>query len=455
MKPDFIRKAADKLQLDRATAYAVAARIWQVLSGQVTALLIVFCLTGIEQGYYYAFLGLLGMQVFVELGLHVVLINTASHEWALLQTVDGRVEGAPQAISRLATLTRISVRWYLVAAGLFIIGVSAAGIWFFRGGTETEWAAPWLVLVLLTGLQLGLLPMTSILEGCGQLPTINHQRFWQGIAGSAVVWGLMSSGLGLWALCGSAAVRLSGEGYLALVRYRDFFVSLREQNHGDIIDWKTEIYPLQWRIAVQGTLHWFATHLAGLILFKVHGQAVAGRFGLLWTVLTALQGASLAWIDTRRPLFGRLIAERNFEELDRQFSRLSRISMTLMGLGGSLFTFGVCLLEAFPNPIFTRIAARLPEAGSTAVFSLAFMIYQAALCTNIYVRAHKQDPFLRVAVISSVTVAVLVCWLGSKYSILGTGIGYLIGVGFVQTPLWVFIWYQFRKQHHVTAEHGE
>ena len=73
-----LRRCALRLGVDRAIGFAVLARFWQLLTGPVTQLLIVFCLTEVEQGYYYAFMNLLAMQIFVELGLHVVLISYTS-----------------------------------------------------------------------------------------------------------------------------------------------------------------------------------------------------------------------------------------------------------------------------------------------------------------------------------------------------------------------------------------
>lgn len=459
MKLQSIRETAQRYGVDKAVGYALAARVWQLLTGQITALLIVFCLSDIEQGYYYAFLYLLAMQVFVELGLHVVLINVASHEWSHFKITDEGIQGNPDALSRMSSLCRTASRWYGIAAALFIGGVSAAGYFYFSGDSpaspepaeliEVKWWGPWFTLVILTGLQLSLLPRTSVLEGCGQLSVINMVRFRQNVAGSIVVWTMMYCGAGVWALCGSAAVRLIGETWLAVIRYRPFFASLESGQSGASIDWKQEVLPLQWRIAVQGVLHWFATHLTGLVLFRTHGEVVGGRFGLMWTVFTAIQSGSLAWVETRRPLFGRLIATQNYEKLDREFFRLSRISITLLSVGATLFCVGVYVVNAFPNDIFSRIASRLPDLWSTAIFGTAFIAYHPALCTNLYVRAHKRDPFLVPATLSSLTIASLVYWLGIRYGIRGSGIGYLLGVSAVQTPLWVTIWYVTRRSWHM------
>ncbi|MEO1984587.1 MAG: hypothetical protein ABGZ24_29075, partial [Fuerstiella sp.] len=117
MSLQLLKKIGHHLGVDTAVGYAVAARGWQLLTGQLTMLLIVFCLTEVEQGYYYAFFYLLAMQIFVELGLHVVIISVASHEWSQLRIVDDQVAGDPHALSRLASLSRMAARWYLLAAG--------------------------------------------------------------------------------------------------------------------------------------------------------------------------------------------------------------------------------------------------------------------------------------------------------------------------------------------------
>lgn len=449
-------RLARRLGMDRAIGFAVLARFWQLLTGPLTQLLIVFCLSEVEQGYYYAFMNLLAMQVFVELGLHVVLINVASHEWSGLQLTANGPAGDECRLSRLVSLGRTAVCWYTVAGLVFVAGVTIAGSMFFSDLTDASgqpyagiaWLAPWCTLVLLTGLQLIILPLTAILEGCDQLRVVNRVRFWQAIIGSLAVWAAMWWGLGLWALCASAAVRLLGEVCLVAVCFRHFFRPFRRAPAADRVDWFREILPLQWRMAVQGALLWFANHLALLVVLKYHGAEAAGRYGMMATVLVALQAASLSWIETRRPVFGQLIAERRWEELDETFFRMSRISISLLAIGGSLFTLGVWIVGLLPGWFFERIAARLPGVLPTLLLSAALIVMQLAQCTNIYVRAHKRDPFLLAAVVSNLTIAALVFLLGREYGAVGVAGGYLLGVCLVQVPWWVAIWSRTRRNWH-------
>lgn len=445
----------NRFGVDRAVGFAVLSRGWQLVTGPVTQLMVIFLLSAVQQGYYTTFLNLLAMQIFVELGLHVVVINVASHEWAQLRLEQGRIAGNSEAAARLGTLWKGSVKWYGVCAVIFFLAVSAFGYAFFDTTAvdglnplpQEEWLPAWLVLVVLTAGQLLLLPSTSLLEGCGQLPVLNRFRFWQGVAGSVAVWVTLVCGFGLWALCVSAAVRLVGETWLVRGRYRSFFDSLRTKE--SIVGvWKNEVQPLQWRMALQGALLWFASHLAGLVLFNQHGAAAAGRYGMMLTIMTAMQAASLAWIETRRPLFGGLIAERQYDKLDDLFFRMSRISVGLLSAGVIVFAAGVEVASWSSHWFLERISERLPNSSTVLIFGVGLIVMQLAQCTNIYVRAHKKDPFLLAAVVSNVVIGILVFALGYKFEIEGVAWGYSLGITFVQTPLWVGIWYRTRKAWH-------
>lgn len=455
----FLKRAFRKAGIDGAVEFAVLAKLWQLLTGPLTQLILVVSFTKATQDYYYAFSSMLGMQVFIELGLHVVLINVSSHEWSRLSLQNGQIVGDVAAKSRLISLGRMMLRWYGIAALIFAATITVAGVLFFSktgidaGGEMSQrenvaWLTPWIALVVVNGLQLPLLPLTAILEGCNQLSVINRLRFWQAVAGTVVVWLALTCGFGLWSLMASAAVRLCGEFYLVAVRFRPFFAAFLSPPEHDQVDWKQEILPLQWRIAVQGILLWLANSMPLLLIFKNQPEGAAAQLGMTWTILTALQGASLAWIETRRPVFGALIAGRKFRELDQLFFRMMRLSMAIMTAAVMCFCLTVWWLETRSEWLFERLASRMLPVGPTAMFALAMVLLQFALCTNLYVRAHKRDPYLIASIVSSLTVAAFQVWLGKLFGGSGVAAGYLLGIACIQVPLWTLIWVRTRKEWH-------
>ena len=455
---NFSLRLANAMGVNRAVAFAIMSRFWQLFTGPVTQMLIILRLSSATQDYYYAFNMMLGMQVFVELGLHVVLINMASRDWAHLSLQDGEIVGDSRSLIRLVTLGRMAFKWYLTVAIVFMIGLIIAGIFYFDNidfkrlqalaDAETiRWLMPWVFLVLLNGVLLLLLPMTAILEGCHQLGPINRIRFWQGIAGSFFVWVTMAAGFGLWALVASAAVRTLGESYLVLVRYRSFFKPFARTlvGKGDL-NWRNDVLPLQWRMAIQGVVAWGANQMPILVILHFHPTSgEAGRLGMTWTILAAFQSACVSLIDTRRPQFGSLIAKGEFRELDQQFFRFTKLATFFMAVAGSFFTAFIWVIGMRNEWLPTRLSQHLLPAGPTLLLSIAFLTYLFIMCIGVYVRAHRVEPFLSASVVSCLALAATEFWLGREFGAFGVAAGYVTGVVLLLLPSYTWIWWRFRK----------
>lgn len=198
--------------VDRAAAFAIASRLWPLLSAPVTLFVIVLYFTPETQGFHYTFTSLLALQSFAELGLSIVIVNVASHEWSELSLDgEGRLTGAPHSHSRLVSLGRLVFGWYAVASLVFVVVVASIGYAFFsQSSTPTvPWQTPWLSLVFIAGLQLWLLSLTSLLEGCNQVETVQQFRLAQTVASSVAFWVVAAAGGGLWAGVSMAAARKS------------------------------------------------------------------------------------------------------------------------------------------------------------------------------------------------------------------------------------------------------
>jgi len=447
--------------LARAIAFSVFARVWQVCTGPVTQILLMAFLLPAARDYYYAFSSLLGMQVLIELGLHVVIINMASHEWAGLSLLHGRLDGQQSSRNRLISLGRRMGQWYRLAAMVFLAVLLTSGLYFFSSQSVTspeaaggiratvDWQYPWLALVFITAAQLTQLPWLSILEGCHQVELLNRTRFWQAVAGTATVWICLVTSCGLWTLVLSAAVRLAGDLWLIYGHYGKFFRDFEQDVAADQqVDWRHEILPLQWRIAVQGIMLWLAIQLPLLFVFRKQPEGDAARLGMTWSILTAAQGAALAWVETRRPLFGSLIAERQFAMLDRIFFRSARISIALMGLAAAGLIAVIWLAENSSHPLGKMLSAGLLPVRAAAVLAFGFVANQPGLCANLYVRAHKRDPFLVASVTSNLTTAFAQLSLGWVYGVDGIAAGYAAAVALVQTPLLLQVWWRTRRDWH-------
>jgi len=459
----FLRRWLNRLEVDQAVFYAVASRAWQFLAGPVSIFVITVCFTPGEQGYFYTFASLMGLQSLVELGLHGVLITLSSHEWSQLRLLpDGSIGGDSAARSRLASLKHNVTRWYAWVAILFILVCGVAGGLFLdqpqgistrSAGLTAElprsaWLPPWICLVTLNAGLLWAWAWTAMLEGCQQMAVVNRVRLLQFVCGSLIVWGGMAAGFGLWVTVASVAVRLAWDLWLIAVRYRNFWRSLAWSPEEHAISWRHEIWPLQWKVALAGIAGFVAYSLFTPVMYRSHGAVVAGQMGMTWTILTALESAAFAWVYARAPLFGVLIARRDWRELDRVFLRLLAISWSLYLLGIVGVTLGVAVLNAAPWDLARKLASRLLPLAPTAILAVAFLLAHGPRCQTVYIRAHKQDPLLIAGIIVHGLIGLLVVVLGHHFGPLGAAWGLLFVVAGLYVPWWTAIWFRCRHLWH-------
>lgn len=433
------------LEIDRAVFYAILLRLWQLVAGAGTLVLMTQFFSKETQGYYYTFASLVAMQTFFELGLNIVVINICSHEWSRLELDEtGAIRGEPRARSRLISLGRMLFRWYGAASGLFMVVAGAMGFYFLNKQPDVgvDWQSPWMVLAIASGLLLWTLPFNAMLEGCNQVATVNRFRLVQAIAANVAVWTVMMLGGGLWAAVAATTARLICDLYLLLFRYRRFFAPFLRSPGEQLISWKAEVWPLQWRLAVGGVFSYFAFFLLTPVMISYHGAVVAGQMGMTWTVVTAIQAAANAWVQTRAPRFGMLINEQNFGELDRVFRRVTSFAALAMILAGGTFW----LLHFGLNAFEYRLAGRLLEPLPTGLLLLAALVQLLANSLVYYVRAHKQEPFLVASVISNCLVGLAIWRLGSWYGPTGAAVGLLAENALFTLPIHWLIWMQCRRQ---------
>jgi O-antigen/teichoic acid export membrane protein len=435
------------MEVDRAVAFAVLAKVWGLFAGPVTLYLISIYLSPEMQGFYYTFLSLIALQSFVELGLYIVITQFASHEWANLELdQERRIKGDLPALSRLISLGRLVFKWYAGASAIFVLLVGAGGYIFLVQSPDPgiSWTSPWFVLVFLSGLQLWLSPFISLLEGCNQVKTINGFRLVQGVAGSCALWVTMFLGMGLWMVIVSSAVVLMVSLSLLLVYYRKFFEPFFKTTESTGIDWREEIWPMQWRLAVAGVLNYLIVSLYTPVIFHYHGSVAAGRMGMTWHLLVALSSLAMAWIATKVPRFGILISQKKYEELDRLFFRTASVSIFVIGTGGLVLWTLIYGLNQAQHPMAERLLGPLP-AG---LFCMGIVLGQVSQCQSAYLRAHKKEPFLVLNIVYSLANGLLVWGLGRQWGALGASVGYLSAMSLVCIPMSTIIWIRCRSEWH-------
>ncbi|MBF0491226.1 MAG: hypothetical protein HQM15_00405 [Deltaproteobacteria bacterium] len=446
----FIRKILKFFEVDYTLVIYLSSRIWSVFSGPLTIFFIYKYLEPKLQGFYYTFSSLVGLQIFFELAFSTVIIQFASHEWSNLNFDDqGYIIGEKTNLSRLKSLFQLTVRWYLVVSILFLAIVSIIGVLFFSKSHYEGlniWLFPWLVLVALSALQLFLLPIISILEGCNQLKTLYKYRFIQGVLGSIAFCILLGLKAKLWASLAQPVFLLLCNLAL-LIKYKNFIKSIYRTKQTDVINWKEEVLPMQSRLALAGLVNYFSFSLFNPVMFHYYGPVVAGQMGLTWQIVGAIQNIGIAWIQIKIPSFGILIAKKEYKSLDKIWFRNSIKSFFVLMFVVSLFSSLLIILKL--NHI--KILDRLLPIKEVVVFSLATIFFHITLCEAAYLRAHKKEVLTGMSVVGSLLIGLCVWFYGSKFGPIGAVSSYLIINAIVIMPWTTSIFYEYRREWHAEA----
>jgi hypothetical protein len=364
-----------------------------------------------------------------------------------LLDAEGNLAGDPEARSRLASLARFALGWYGVAAGILCIGLAIAGVVFFSASPAAgiSWFAPWLALCVTEAMVLMLLPLWSILEGCGQVRQVYGYRLVQVVLSSVAVWLAILSGAKLWTAPFASSVVLLWAWLFLGIRYGRFFRSLLAfQPTSCRIRWRQEIWPLQWRIALSWMCGYLSFFLFTPVLFQFHGPKVAGQMGMTWSLVGALSAISTTWVMTRVPRFGALISAGEYAELDRLALRLAITATCVAACGAVVIEALLTALHAW----YPRFAARMLPQLDVGLFLLATILLQAPIVMACYLRAHKREPLLRLSMISGLLSGLLTVVLGREYGSTGVGIAYLSVTTLISVPLTTLIWHRCRTEWH-------
>ncbi|MFP5277827.1 MAG: lipopolysaccharide biosynthesis protein [Acidobacteriota bacterium] len=402
----FLTIARQRLGIDRAVAYTAFGRIWSSLSGIVSVVLIAHLLSPTEQGYYYTFASLIALQLVFELGFTQVVMQLASHERAhLVIEPDGQISGDETAHARLASILQLVLRWYFLAAFLFVVALIPAGLYFFSShqhlGSAAHWKAPWICAATVAGFGFFLDPLFAFSEGCGYVAEVAHMRFKRAILGNFLGWAALAAHHGLYA----PALVLTGQvlvGSTWLWGRRAWLLGLLRLEVGRCkVSWKREIWPFQWRIAVSWISGYFVYQSFNPILFAYKGPAAAGRMGMSLSIANSLMFFAMAWVSTKAAPFGMLIAKKRYAELDSIFFKTLLQSTGVALAGAAILWAGVAYLSSIHSPYSYKILSPL----TFGLLLAAAIVNHLFASMATYLRAHKQEVLFQLSL--AIAVAVL------------------------------------------------
>lgn len=429
--------------LDFHVLVTLLFRGWTIVAGGTTVFLLPVWLSPAAQGYYFTFASVLALQIFFELGLNQIVMQMVSYEVAHLTAAeDGRLSGPSSHLGRLSSLAVLMNRWYGAAAISFALIGGIAGFAFFsKTGTEpmSVWLAVWIVLIISTAVNLRLSPGLAVMEGCGKVGQVARLRLVQSVIGYLLFWILLMAGAGLWAATAVPTVSAMCTGYWlknegSMLRW----LVGRPADIDNKLSWRTDVLPLQWRIAVSWMSGYLIFNLFTPVVFSRQGAAEAGRLGLALAVFSALSTVGMSWINAKAPNFTMHIARGERKELNSLFKAVFFRSTFTISLISVFFVFLVWCATKLGISQVHRIAS-LDVLAILVIVTIANSIVYALA---VYMRAHREEPMLP----HSVTVGALVAcavYFGSTYGVLFMMTSYMAIVLTIALPwaTWLFAKY--------------
>lgn len=450
-----IKKYIQKLGIDKSIAYSSGARIVQAFTGLMSIFFVAQFLTKTEQGFYYTFGSIVAIQVFFELGLTNIITQYVAHEASHLHWKDStHLDGEYKYHSRLAHLLRFSVRWYAVIGTVFFLILLGAGYWFFnyysRGNEEVRWEIPWILLSIGTVLKLFIAPLMSIIMGLDRVKEVMKMQFYQQLIIPLSTWiGLILD----WHLYVLGIASLLSVVYLisygCLTDLKNILRNLWEIQITEKVIYLKEIFPYQWKIALSWISGYFIYQLFNPVLFATEGAMVAGQMGMTLAVINGISSFSQSWINTKITLWSKLIALKEYFQLDKIFrTTMKQVSVVCLALI-FIFVAGLWGLRILDISLGNRFLNWLP----LICMVIAMYINQWIFGMATYIRCHKQEPF----VINAVSIGIFCCLstiiLGKACGVNGITFGYLV-LTFISL-IWVYsIFSRNKKKWHNNFQNG-
>jgi hypothetical protein len=338
------------------------------------------------------------------------------------------------------------LKWYSIAAVIFVCIMLAGGNSFF-GTTEglgIEWLGPWVTFSLVIGVNLVLLPVFYLLQGCNQVAQFWLYRLALQILNGIVLWASILMGAKLWSLSIAGFACIVWSILFLWQRYPHVIRLMFSEPTGPQINWSREVWPMQWRVALSWMSSSFTSQLFAPILFRTVGPSVAGRAGLTITLSNALVSLAGSWVNTRAPRFGILIAQRNFKDLDRLFRQAFVMSTAVASTGALTAWAGIWLLNLANSSLAERVLSPLPAA----MLLLASVITTIVTSLAIYLRAHKKEPLVAVLLLTSLATAVSAVLVASGSGADGVFACYLALLVFFQLPSSILVFRRSRRTWH-------
>jgi O-antigen/teichoic acid export membrane protein len=427
-------------------------RLVSTITAPITAVLVVVFLSPEEQGYWFAFLGMVTMTNYAEMGMGQVILQFAAHEAG--KSGEEARDQLSNDNGRLKSILRISLIFGGLAALLQFAMALPLGYAVFSSraaaAKHIEWLGPWVLLCLAAPLNLALVFVNSFLEGCQFIVGANLRRALQAVAQVVVMLLTFSLGGRLWSL-GAGLLASFAAGLIWVAVAHGGFLSrlLSGFRRNREVSWRKEVWPLQWRYAMTWTTGLFVYGLFNPLIFLFAGEIAAGQFGFTMSVVGVVLAYSQVWTASRAAVFARLNGAANWDELKRLFDRSIKYGAMAYLLGAACVLMALYVI----NANLPRLAVRFLDPLATVVLLAGGGVNLATFFITYFVRSFKEEPFVKLAWAIAALMVVLLPVGTYLFGTRGAAAAYLVSQSAV-LPVALGIYNHYRRRMQLQSSFG-
>jgi hypothetical protein len=267
-------------------------------------------------------------------------------------------------------------------------------------------------------------------------------RLLQSLAANGALWAALAAGGELWAVPLFSflnAVMLAG--FLGIAR-RSFFGSLLERPGSERISWRHDLFPMQWRLAVQALFSYMTFPLYTLLAYTYFGAVEAGRMGMTLQIVAGVQSFSLVMITAKAPEFALLAASQDRTRLEATWRRWS-----VRALGTMATAFIVLLLvQVSSSDVLSNALGRVLTPSVCVMLAAGALTAGIVQCIAVYLRAHKRELLTFVGVSTGMLYGLSAWWLGLNFGSPGIAASYLAVTALAVLPMTIQV---LRRSRHI------
>ena len=391
--------------MKKITLIALKNRIIVLALSVGTLIFITLFITAHDKGYYFMFTSIVGMSVFLELGLNYTISQYCSHLVRNKNNIEGINNNNELKIiikygitESFKTTLKILVLFIGLGGTLIYYKKNVSYYGFFDGIMYA-----WLLISIFASIDCFLSSFVMILEGCGEQIEMEKLKIITNLIKSVTLWIGILFEFGLFSIGLSYIASTFIVAYWILKKYKYFFNEcLSYKNTVELIKIKKEIKTFEKRIA----LSWFSGAFVSysfvpILMLNMRPEEV-GKIGIMLHVLNSVNYLAITIITVANFNLCNLVALNQHSNMNKLFKKIFIISCAFEFVAISTIIILINIIDGYSK----SIADRFLSVENIILLSIIFFQNHIVSCLSVYLRIYKIEAFYILSIIVGISVPI-------------------------------------------------